>query len=242
MKISAKTLFPNVRSYSQVLRGRTGTALSKGHHSSWLSRPALQGTSTPKALPMLTAKREKDGSEGRCPLSLGRRVGLPGTAGDPWRSQLPSHVSIPRSNCLEGSQLPAGKARLRHGPSVLGQGWTVTWAPSWGRSSASAPGQETGPTKGQIHSRGIHALAFRMAGGLDSAVRAPLCPPRMHAETWQQPPTWPDLGPLGVDQSLLTGSLEADAAGGDLSQPELHASERGVVTSLRSQRDHSVPE
>ena len=28
---------------------------------------------------------------------------------------------------------------------------------------------------------------------------------------------------------------------GDLSQPELHASERGVVTSLRSHRDHSVP-
>ena len=36
----------------------------------------------------------------------------------------------------------------------------------------------------------------------------------MHAETWQQPPTWPDLGPLDADQSLLTGSLEADAAGG----------------------------
>lgn len=164
-----------------------------------------------------------------------------GQLGTPGRSQLPSHVSIPRSNCLEGSQLPAGKARLRHGPSVLGQGWTVTWAPSWGRSSTSAPGQETSPAKGQIHSRGIHTLAFRMAGGLDSAVRAPLCPPRMHAETWQQPPTWPDLGPLGVDQSLLTGSLEADAAGGYLSQPELHASERGVVASLRPQRGHSVP-
>ena len=26
--------------------------------------------------------------------------------------------------------------------------------------------------------------------------------------------TWPDLNPLDADQSLLTGSLEADAAGG----------------------------
>ena len=81
---SAKTLFLNIRSHSQVLRGKTGVDLSKGHHSSWLSRPALQGTSTPEALPMLTAKPEKDGSEGWCPPSLGRRVGPPGTAGDPW--------------------------------------------------------------------------------------------------------------------------------------------------------------
>lgn len=127
------------------------------------------------------------------------------------------HVSLLGSNCLEVSQVPAGKLRPGHRPLVPGQGWTTTWGPSWGRRPGkdSAPGQETGPAKGtDSQQREIHTSAFWRAGGLDFAVRAPVCPPRTHAEIQQQPPAWPDLSPLDTDQSLLTGSLETETAGG----------------------------
>ena len=54
-----------------------------------------------------------------------------------------------------------------------------------------------------------------------------MCPPRTHVETQQQPLAWPDLSPLDGDQSLLTGSLETDTAGGLESTETTRFPERG---------------
>ena len=100
-----------------------------------------------------------------------------GQLGTPGRTQLPSHVSVPRSNCLEGSQLAAGKARLRHGPSVLGQGWTVTWACSWGRSSKPPPqARKPAPPRGRFTAEGSTPWPFGWQEGL-TLLRGPFCVP-----------------------------------------------------------------